>query len=75
MDRVLIVECGHPNPLGCPNHGAWLREIVSADRYDWIEFEDLTPLAYDCVKAAEELELTDQARAYLRELTDSDTTP
>jgi hypothetical protein len=27
MDREVILLCGHPNPLGCPNHGDIAREI------------------------------------------------
>jgi len=32
MPRIRILLCGHPNPLGCPNHGDTVREIWAAFR-------------------------------------------
>ena len=32
VPRIRILMCGHPNPLGCPNHGDVAREIWYALR-------------------------------------------
>lgn len=34
MARKRILLCGHPNPLGCPNHGDLAREV-------WAEWCDV----------------------------------
>jgi hypothetical protein len=35
MDLDEIILCGHPNVVGCPNHGDIARELVAALRYEF----------------------------------------
>lgn len=69
MARKTILLCGHPNPLGCPNHGDIAREVSRAKGGClWVRLRKW-PSGKDRTRWPIEFELTDKGHAVAREQT------
>lgn len=66
MDRVRILMCGHPNPLGCPNHGDIAREVWQGAHLELDPDVEVTYVLGEIEDEPIPYSLTDKGWWYLR---------